>query len=205
MIFVSWERYGRASGRFGGTITYIELGGNQERLAQTLLLPWVFLVRPCFRLVVKLLPNSLFWCNLPSVSSSGHTLWITQVYHMLQSFKSIVEFLLNRTICFEWFLTLYSWILILATQVIDMRKTLKNTNYVHENCLGSGRERLSVNVNLEWWLDPTCEGISIFSSTCFTVHLSTLTPDFFTTSDCLNNGVERNVELTITLNIIWNK
>jgi hypothetical protein len=61
MIFVSWERYGRVGGRFGGGVNYVgELGGNQERLGQTLLLPWVFLVRPCFRLVTKLLPNS-FW------------------------------------------------------------------------------------------------------------------------------------------------
>jgi hypothetical protein len=59
MIFVSWEKYGRASGRFGGVVSYVgELGGNQERLGRTLLLPWVFLVRPCFRLVAKLLPNS---------------------------------------------------------------------------------------------------------------------------------------------------
>jgi hypothetical protein len=59
VIFVSWERYGRASGRFGGAVSYVgELGGNEERLGRTLLLPWVFFVRPCFRLVAKLLPNS---------------------------------------------------------------------------------------------------------------------------------------------------
>jgi hypothetical protein len=58
VIFFSWERNGRASGRFGGAVSYVgELGGNQERLGQTLLLPWVFLVRPCFRLVGKLLLN----------------------------------------------------------------------------------------------------------------------------------------------------
>jgi hypothetical protein len=40
-------------------VNYVgELGGNQERLGRTLLLPWVFLVMPCFRLVGKLLPNS---------------------------------------------------------------------------------------------------------------------------------------------------
>jgi hypothetical protein len=34
------ERYGRASGRFGGAVGYIgELWGNQERLGQTLHLP----------------------------------------------------------------------------------------------------------------------------------------------------------------------
>jgi hypothetical protein len=53
VFFVSWERYGRASGRFGGAVSYVgelggavsyvgelggaisyvgELGGNQERL-----------------------------------------------------------------------------------------------------------------------------------------------------------------------------
>jgi hypothetical protein len=57
-FFVFWERYGRASGRFGGGVSYVgEFGGNQERLGQTLLLSWVFLVRPCFKLVAKLLPN----------------------------------------------------------------------------------------------------------------------------------------------------
>jgi hypothetical protein len=62
MIFVTWERNGRASGRFGGAVSYVgELGGNQERFGQTLLLPWVFLVRPCFRLVGKLLPNSFLF------------------------------------------------------------------------------------------------------------------------------------------------
>jgi hypothetical protein len=56
VIFVSWERYGRASRRFGGAVSYVgELRGNQVRLGRTLLLPWVFLVRPCFRLVTKLL------------------------------------------------------------------------------------------------------------------------------------------------------
>jgi hypothetical protein len=44
VIFVSWERYGRTSERFGGADSNIELGGNQERFGQTLLLPWVFLV-----------------------------------------------------------------------------------------------------------------------------------------------------------------
>jgi hypothetical protein len=54
-----WERNGRASKRFGRAVSYVgELGGNQERLERTLLLPWVFLVKPCFRLVGKLLPNS---------------------------------------------------------------------------------------------------------------------------------------------------
>jgi hypothetical protein len=50
---------GRGMGEQGGEISYVgELGGNEERLGQTFLLPWVFLVIPCFRLVAKLLPNS---------------------------------------------------------------------------------------------------------------------------------------------------
>jgi hypothetical protein len=49
VIIVSWERYGRASGRFGGAVSCVgELGGNQERLGRTLLLLWVFLVKTLF-------------------------------------------------------------------------------------------------------------------------------------------------------------
>jgi hypothetical protein len=41
MFFVPRERYGRVSGRFGGAVDYIgELWRNQERLGQTLHLPW---------------------------------------------------------------------------------------------------------------------------------------------------------------------
>jgi hypothetical protein len=59
MIFVSKERYGRASRRFKGVVGNIgELEGNLEKLGQTMYLPWVCHVRPCFRLVAKLLPNS---------------------------------------------------------------------------------------------------------------------------------------------------
>jgi hypothetical protein len=36
VIFVSWKRNGRTSGRFGGAVSYVgELGGNQERLGRT--------------------------------------------------------------------------------------------------------------------------------------------------------------------------
>jgi hypothetical protein len=65
VIFVSRERYrrasgrfGRASGRFGGAVGNIgELERNLERLEQTMHLPWVYHVRLYFRLVAKLLPN----------------------------------------------------------------------------------------------------------------------------------------------------
>jgi hypothetical protein len=55
-----WERYGRASRRFGRVVDYIrELWRNQERLGKTLHLPWVCYIRACFRFVSKLLPNHL--------------------------------------------------------------------------------------------------------------------------------------------------
>jgi hypothetical protein len=58
VIFVSRKRYGRASGRFGRAIgNIVELGKNLERLEQTMHLPSVYYVRPCFRLIAKLLPN----------------------------------------------------------------------------------------------------------------------------------------------------
>jgi hypothetical protein len=36
---------------------------SQLRLGRTLLLPWVFLVKPCFRLVGKLLPKSFLFLD----------------------------------------------------------------------------------------------------------------------------------------------
>jgi hypothetical protein len=37
MIFVSWERYGRASGKFGGALSYVgELGGTKRNLGKLL-------------------------------------------------------------------------------------------------------------------------------------------------------------------------
>jgi hypothetical protein len=62
MFYVSRERYGRASRRFGGAVGYIgELWRNQERLGRTMHLPWICHVRACFKLVSKLLLNCLLF------------------------------------------------------------------------------------------------------------------------------------------------
>jgi hypothetical protein len=80
MIFVSWKKYGRASGRFGRAVSYVGgLGGNQERLGRTLLLPCrktttKLLFAPCEELtpiLMKFALSFLFWTYFTDNSNNN--------------------------------------------------------------------------------------------------------------------------------------